>query len=260
MEREKILRNIKTFKHLMGTVNRPGKDDLMAFLEKSDFYTAPASTKFHMSTEGGLLQHSLNVYASLTGNLVPREGGTEKWAYMICGEEVAEYDHETLVIVSLLHDLCKTNFYATEMRNQKTYDPDRVSAAPRGSVKRDNGGAFVWEQVPCYTIDDRNPYGHGEKSVMMVEEFMKLRMEERYAIRWHMGTSDCSYNQIQSFYKSVEKFPICLLLHMADEEASHFIEDKNENKKDFTVEFGFVPEEDEEQTEPVFEEAAPAEA
>lgn len=85
--------------------------------------------------------------------------------------------------------------------------------------------------MPTYAVNDKNPYGHGEKSVMMIEEFMKLSMEERYAIRWHMGMGDCTYNQIQAFNASCEKFPLVLLLHNADQEASHFLEATTGNKK-----------------------------
>lgn len=124
---------------------------------------------------------------------------------------MATFKGETLAIVALLHDLCKTNFYETEMRNQKTYDSEKVKAAAAWQVKKDNAGQFIWESVPTYVVNDKNPYGHGEKSVMMIEEFMKLTMEERYAIRWHMGMGDCTYNEVQAFNKSCKKFPLVLL-------------------------------------------------
>ena len=91
---------------------------------------------------------------------------------------------------------------------------------------------LTWQVVPAYAVEDKNPYGHGEKSVMMAEEFMKLSMEERYAIRWHMGMGDCSYNQIQAFNVSCELYPLVLLLHNADQEASHFMEDPGLEKRD----------------------------
>lgn len=109
------------------------------------------------------------------------------------------------------------------MRSQKTYIVR----------KRDAGGRFDWQTVPAYAVDDKNPYGHGEKSVMMVEEFVKLSMEERYAIRWHMGMGDCSYNEIQAFNASCELYPLVLLLHNADQEASHFMEDPDGIKQIF---------------------------
>lgn len=225
-------RNIARFEELMSAVKRPGIDGLMNYIRKSDFYKAPASTKFHLSCEGGLLQHSLNVFDALAmkmeiieANKETGEPAEDRYVYKVAGETVAEFTKQTLAIVALLHDICKTNFYTAGFRNQKVYKPN-------GS-KRDNGGRFDWEQVPVYEVDDRNPYGHGEKSVMMVSEFMKLTMEERYAIRWHMGMSDCTYQQTQAFNASCEKYPLVLLLHTADQEASHFMEDTADNKRAF---------------------------
>ena len=151
--------------------------------------------------------------------------------------------------MALLHDLCKTNFYETEMRNQKTYDPEKVKAAAAWHVKKDNAGQFIWESVPTYVVNDKNPYGHGEKSVMMIEEFMKLTMEERYAIRWHMGMGDCTYNEVQAFNKSCEKFPLVLLVHIADQEASHFMEDIQGNRELFQEQE--IPADEFQEAEPV---------
>ncbi len=211
--------NIKRFEELMSGVNREGKDALMDYIRKSDFYTAPASTKFHLSCEGGLLQHSLNVYDCLQAK---KESST--W-----GRILEEAGAEALIICPLFHDLCKTYFYKIDFKNQKTYDPEKVAAAERWQVKRDNGGAFIWEQVPCYTVEDRVPYGHGEKSVMMVEQFMKLTGPERFAIRWHMGFSEAPQNHLQ-LTQAMAKYPLILALHEADQEASVLLEDKDGNK------------------------------
>ena len=134
------------FLKILRTVNREGIEDLIKFLESTDFFTAPASTRFHGNYEGGLVEHSMKVYEILKTKVE---------------------DNDSTKIVALLHDICKTNFYKTDFRNVK------------------NNG--VWEQVPYYTIEDTIPYGHGEKSVMMISEFIKLTPEEKYAIRWHMG-------------------------------------------------------------------------
>ena len=212
------------FEKLMQTISdRPGFDRLMNYIRKSDFYTAPASTRFHLSCEGGLLQHSLNVYDALIGRLEKQQDG--EYHYMVAGKSVASFSQGTLVVTALLHDICKTGFYTVEYRNKKVY-------SDKGS-KRDAGGRFDWQTVPAYAVDDKNSYGHGEKSVMMVEEFVKLSMEERYAIRWHMGMGDCSYNQIQAFNASCELYPLVLLLHNADQEASHFMEDTEGRKEIF---------------------------
>lgn len=209
------MKNKERFEILMMAVSdRPGFDRLMEYIERSDFYKAPASTRFHLSCEGGLLQHSLNVYDALIGRMQLQEDG--EYHYIVSGKSIASFSLGTLTVVALLHDICKTGFYAIEYRNKKIY-------SDTGS-KRDAAGRFNWEIVPTYTINDKNPYGHGEKSVMMIEEFVKLSMEERYAIRWHMGMANCGQEQLQAFNASCELYPLVLLLHNADQEASHFME------------------------------------
>lgn len=158
-------------------IHREGIDKLLAWLEKSDFFTAPASTRYHGAYEGGLVEHSLNVYGELT------QGNPD----------------ETTTIVSLFHDLCKTDFYTVSTRNVK-----------------ENG---VWVQKPYYTVDDKFPYGHGEKSVFMIERFMRLTNEEAFAIQFHMG----EYSDPNTG-KAFEKYPLALLLHQADERATFLME------------------------------------
>lgn len=167
------------FIEILEATNREGIDKVIKFLSESDFFEAPASTRFHGSYKGGLLEHSLKVYEIL--------------------KEKVE-DNDTIKIVSLLHDICKVNYYKTDFRNVKT-----------------NG---VWEQVPYYTVDDKIPYGHGEKSVMMLSEFIKLTPEEKYSIRWHMGFSEPKelYNVLGQAFK---KYPLALYLHEADLEATY---------------------------------------
>lgn len=208
---------------MLRETKRPGMDKLLDFIRKSDFYEAPASSRFHLATKGGLLQHSLNVYDALVGRMEMSADDMEHITYQatVAGQKAAEFSRDSLVISALLHDLCKTHFYKVDYRNQKIYKP--------GGSKRDAGGAYDWERVPFYTIDDHNPYGHGEKSVMMASEFIRLTMEERYAIRWHMGMADCSYNDVRNFNASAEKYPLVLFLHNADQEASHFMEGQDGN-------------------------------
>ena len=167
-------------------IKRDGAEALRDWLEKSDFFNAPASTRFHGSHPGGLLDHSLNVYHRLK-HLVEHCWPTED-----------KPSDETIAIVALLHDLCKVNFYAVEMRNRKN----------------EYGN---WEQYPFYIVDDQLPYGHGEKSVYILSGFMKLSREEAFAIRFHMG----DYTD-QNTNKAFRMFPLALLLHQADEQASNF--------------------------------------
>lgn len=166
---------------LLKQVDREGMDNLIDFLNRSDFFEAPASTRFHGCYKGGLLEHSMKVYEIL---------------------KTKTEDSDSVKIIALLHDICKANFYKVDYRN----------------AKNEQG---VWEKVSYYTVDDTIPYGHGEKSVMMLSEFIKLTPEERYAIRWHMGFTEPKelYTTIGQAYK---KYPIALLVHEADLEATYF--------------------------------------
>lgn len=177
------------FISLLRSTNREGIEEVIQFLEKSDFYKAPASTRFHGSFEGGLLEHSMKVYEILK----------HKVKNSLLDLNVSD---DTLIIIALLHDICKVNFYKVDYRNAKN---------ERGE----------WEKVPYYTVDDTIPYGHGEKSVMMITEYIKLTPEEKYSIRWHMGYTEPkeNYNAIGASYK---KYPIALLTHEADLEATYF--------------------------------------
>ena len=216
------------FEELMGKINRIGVDKLMDYIRKSDFYFAPTSTRFHLSAEGGLLQHSLNVYDALISSLRKNEDGT--YSYIVAGKEVDRITEESAIIMSLLHDICKTYFYAKDYKNQKTYDAAKVQAAEGWQVKHDNNGDFIWETVEIFTVDDKIPYGHGEKSVMIIEEFMRLTGQERYAIRWHMGYTDVSSTSQYSIAEAYKKYPIAWALHNADMQASTFMEDEKDNK------------------------------
>lgn len=179
-------------------ITREGADKLLEYLmsDKSDFFTAPASTRFHGAYEGGLLEHSLNVYHCLKDYLSRERAKT---VYKM------NYSEETIAVAALLHDICKVNFYRVDYRN----------------AKNEQG---VWEKVPYYAVDDKLPYGHGEKSVYIITGFMRLSREEAFAIRYHMGFSaNDDPNQVG---KSFEMFPLAFALSTADMEASYFLEGK----------------------------------
>lgn len=177
------------FIKLLKDINREGIEQLIEFIEKTDFFKAPASTRFHGGYEGGLLEHSMKVYEILD----------YKVKHNITDLEVQD---DTIKIIALLHDICKVNYYKVDYRNAKN-------------------SLGEWEKVPYYTIDDTIPYGHGEKSVMMITEYIKLTPEEKYCIRWHMGFTEPKeqYSTIGLAYK---KYPLALLLHEADLEATYF--------------------------------------
>lgn len=191
----------KFIKAYTENITRPGADKLLAWIESSDFFTAPASTRFHLPVPGGLLEHSLHVFERMKA---------------ICAHETTvtpgfnEPSMETIAICGLLHDICKANFYAVEMRNRKN----------------DQGR---WEQYPFYVVDDKLPYGHGEKSVYIISGFMRLSREEAMAIRWHMGFSDNDFKGGgYSVGNAFEQFPLAVLLHIADLQATYL--DENGDK------------------------------
>jgi hypothetical protein len=178
------------------TIRREGKDRILTYLNmpSCDFFTAPASTRYHGSYEGGLVDHSLNVYYCLKDYL---SRDRVKDTYKL---NVSE---ETLAIVSLLHDFCKINVYVPGKRN----------------VKDDKG---VWQSVPVYDYNDKFPYGHGEKSVYMISNFIKLTHEEAFAIRFHMGFS--SGEDAKLVGDAFKQFPLSFVLSTADMEATYFLE------------------------------------
>lgn len=205
--------NIARFERELGKVQRPGMDKLLEYIRKSDFYTAPASTKYHLAAPGGLLQHSLNVLDALQGQLTRDETG-ENWLYTVGGTTVATIPDESVTVMALLHDICKTHFYGTSTRN----------------VKNDATGK--WEKVPFYTVDDKMPLGHGPKSAMIVKQYTALTTAEMYAIWHHMGMNG-NYENDNAVGQSIELFPAVLALHTADMMASRFMEGEKENKPPF---------------------------
>lgn len=200
--------NIEKFEAMLTQYNRPGMDKLIEYIRKSDFYTAPASTRFHSCHEGGLLEHSLNVADCLLKKL-----DNPVWADIL-----NEVGQESIIISALLHDICKSNFYVVELKNKKVYSDH--------GKKSDSNGRYDWETVPGYAVDDKIPYGHGEKSVMMIEEFMKLKPVERYAIRWHMGFTELKENW-NTLSLAIKKYPLVLAIFEADLESTYIIEEEN---------------------------------
>ena len=136
---------------------------------------------------------------------------------------LAEIPDENLIVMALLHDLCKANFYVEGTKNQKTYDAEKVAAAEGWQRKHDSQGDFIWETVKTYQVDDQLPLGHGEKSVMLIQCYIRLSMQEVMAIRWHMGFSEARENH-GTLGQAMEKYPVILALYEADMEASKILE------------------------------------
>lgn len=187
-------------------IKREGADKLLDFIcsPSSDFFTAPASARYHSAYEGGLCEHSINVYECLVAYL-DRDVARTKYNL--------NYSDESVAIVALLHDLCKMNIYKVSYRN----------------AKNEQG---VWEKVPYYEFDDALPYGHGEKSVYMITPIMKLTREEAFAIRYHMGFSNVE-NQMatNNVSKAFELYPLAFALSTADMEATYYLETDRSKKK-----------------------------
>ena len=187
-------------------ITRPGADKLLAWLETTDFFEAPASTRFHLSRPGGLVEHSIHVYHRLHDLFVSERQNRENEPFI----ELSDSEEETIAICGLLHYICKANFYAVEMRNRKNEQGQ-------------------WEKYPFYVVNDQLPYGHGEKSVYIISGFMKLTREEAMAIRWHMGFSDNDFRAGGfSVGNAFEKFPLALLTHMADLQATYLDEPRED--------------------------------
>lgn len=203
---------IDRFEQEMGMVQREGVDQLMDYIRKSDFYVAPASTRYHLACEGGLLQHSLNVLDALRGILEPSAEG-HQLEYKVAGVVVDTIPEESAILISLLHDICKTHFYRLSTRNQKNKDTGR------------------WEQVPYFEVEDAMPLGHGSKSAMIVKEYITLTPKEMYAIWWHMGFT--GNGEDHTLGSAIEKHPIIWALHTADLMASRMMELRTGNKDAF---------------------------
>lgn len=171
-------------------ITRQGSQELLAWMQTTDFFTAPASTRFHGACEEGLVMHSVNVYNVLRTHFA--DAGEKPESLAICG---------------LLHDLCKANFYKSGFRN----------------VKDDETGQ--WNKVPSYSIQDAFPYGHGEKSVFLIERFLRLKPAEAIAIRWHMGGFDDAVKGGSfSISEAWRQYPLAAMLHIADLEATYLLE------------------------------------
>ena len=169
-------------------ITRQGADELLEWLKRTDFFTAPASTKYHCACDNGLVMHSVSVFNTMMEKHFDEETDSV----------------ESFAICALLHDICKAQFYKVSQRN----------------VKNEQTGQ--WEKQPFYAVEDMFPYGHGEKSVFLVERFMRLRLDEAMAIRWHMGGFDD--NKSYAMSQAYEKYPLAVKLHLADLESTYLRE------------------------------------
>lgn len=179
------------FDKIFSLIKREGAEDLMKWIEESDFFTAPASTRYHGAVEGGLLHHTINVYLQL--RKLYKEYAKKKQGM----DELTPEIEESIALVAVVHDICKCNFYEIQYR----YNGDKY-----------------------YAINDQMPMGHGEKSLYIANQFVKFSLEEALAIRWHMGGFDEAVKGGTYSYSGAQKYPIVILLHIADMLAAHLYE------------------------------------
>lgn len=184
---EEMAANKAKIIELLKSTNRPGMERLVAWIEGTDFFEAPASTKYHLHCKGGLAKHSLNVYERLK-------------AKVDCG--LVDLKPETVIITALLHDLCKANFYTLQKRNRKI------------------DGA--WQEVEEWGVDDKFPVGHGEKSCYLIQSCIRLTPEEYAMIRLHMGRESDKNND--PFSQCASVIPGVAAIHTADLESAFIIE------------------------------------
>lgn len=185
------------YKIFKENIKREGADKLLAYVEKTDYFTAPASARFHNAFEGGLCDHSINVYHRLKGLCELEKSKNPDF----------DFTQESVALCALFHDICKVNYYTVEYRNSK-----------------ENG---EWVKKPFFAVKEVFPYGHGEKSVYIINNYLKLTVEEAVAINWHMGGFDARCrggdNSVSGAYA---KYPFAVLLHLADMQATYFDEDR----------------------------------
>ena len=187
-----IEKNKKTILNLLTKVQRPGFKELIKFLEASDYFTAPASTKYHLCCDGGLAQHSLNV-----ARLFDKK----------CKDFKINISNDSIILCGLLHDFCKIDFYK---KNKKW-------VKEKGS----------WHEEEVWGFEETQPLGHGAKSVILLQNFIKLTLQEQTLIRWHMGFFELGQDEKKYYFSALKQFPETILLHTADWEATILLENKN---------------------------------
>ncbi|WP_035293809.1 HD domain-containing protein [Clostridium sp. KNHs214] len=185
--------------NLLKSTEREGIDKVIKYLEETDFFVAPASTKYHGNYEGGLAEHSLNVCILLEKKNRQFDLGLAP---------------DTIAITALLHDICKVNLYHKCTKNRK------------------NEKTQKWESYQGYGFEDTFPVGHGEKSIIKLQQFIRLSKDENLMIRWHMGAANENWANMNAMSASFNMCRGALALHTADMEASYLLEEHFEPGED----------------------------
>lgn len=203
--------NIHRYENLLLQIDRPGiKTVLRSLIRGRDFYTAPASQQYYGAFEGGLLEHTLNVFDILYEKL--HTPGTQIYSKL---HETGITD-ENILVTGLLHGLSKVRFYEEDSKNQKCYDPAIVATYSPQDIKHDKKGDYVWVNVPVYRVQDMFPIGGpGARAVIVLMKHMKLEWPEIMAIMYADGYGEHK----NCFYEAVRQYPIVLAMREADMEA-----------------------------------------
>jgi len=197
---DELKANAEEIKRLLLSTKRPGMEHLVDWIDqKTDFFTAPASTKYHLAVTGGLAKHSLNVYTLLNGKV---------------SSGLVSIKPESVIIAALLHDLCKTNFYITEKKNVR--EGSKVNAYGKEVPN--------WVEKEVWAVKDSFPVGHGEKSCYFIQSYIRLTPEEYAMIRLHMGSDRNGYPD--PFTETANLFPSVIAMHTSDIEAAYIVESR----------------------------------
>ena len=200
-----MMTNTEEFIELLRSTNRDGVEDCIVDLQELGFFEAPASTKFHLNEEGGLVQHSLNLCHVA---LKVRESMIE------LDDSLRELlPKDSVIISTLLHDVCKADIY-------------------KKAIKRQKNAYGMWTDVPGYDVDYSNfPVGHGEKSVIvLLRSGLDLTDDEIIAIRWHMQAWDLAFQSAEAkvnLNTAKQICPLLTLIQVADGLASNLLERKD---------------------------------
>lgn len=203
-------KNQEEFESLLRSTKREGIEYVIEDLERDGFFDAPASAGHHLNVPGGLCQHSLN---TCRAGLMMFEGLAK-----IDGASAGEVSRESVIIATLLHDVCKTDIY-------------------KRSVKKKKNNLGQWEDVEGYKVSYKKfPMGHGEKSVMMLLlSGLDLHDDEMLAIRWHMGAFGLnlnSFEDIRNYDTARSLYPLCCIVQCADSMAAAIMETTSEDREE----------------------------
>lgn len=187
---------------LLRSTERDGIETVIEELENLGFFTAPASTKFHLNVEGGLLEHSLNVCHTAQAIRESMVGMDDSLREVL--------PNDSIIIASLLHDVCKADIYKPVTKKQKN-------------------SYGMWVEVPGYDVDYSSfPLGHGEKSVIVLLQCgLDMSDDEIMAIRWHMNAWDLPFQSADlkgNYNKAKDICPLLSLIQAADGLASNLLE------------------------------------